>query len=63
VENTELIGQLLDKINDEIDELDAIMYNKYTRQPEGETARLTKREPRRTRPAAGEETADAKSVK
>jgi hypothetical protein len=34
VENTELIGQLLDKINAEIGELDAIMYNKYTRQPE-----------------------------
>jgi hypothetical protein len=34
VENTELIGQLLDKINGEIGELDAIMYNKYTRQPE-----------------------------
>ena len=34
VENTELIGQLLDKINFEIAELDAIMYNKYARQPE-----------------------------
>ena len=34
VENTELIGQLLDKINGEIGELDAIMHNKYTRQPE-----------------------------
>ena len=34
VENTELIGQLLDQINAEIAELDAIMHNKYTRQPE-----------------------------
>ena len=34
VENTGLIGELLGKINDEIGELDAIMYNKYTRQPE-----------------------------
>ena len=34
VENTELIGQLLGKINDEIGELDAIMHNKYARQPE-----------------------------
>lgn len=34
VENTELIGQRLDKINDEIGELDAIMHNKFTRQPE-----------------------------
>ncbi len=34
VENTELIRQLLDKINVEVGELDAIMHNKYTRQPE-----------------------------
>ena len=34
VENTELIGQLLDIMNDGIGELDAIMHNKYTRQPE-----------------------------
>ena len=34
VENTELIGQLLDQINAEIGELDAIIHNKYTRQPE-----------------------------
>jgi hypothetical protein len=34
VENTALIGQVLDKINYEIGELDAIMHNKYTRQPE-----------------------------
>ena len=34
VENTELIGQLLDKINGEIGELDAIRHNKYTRAPE-----------------------------
>jgi len=34
VENTELIGQLLGKINGEIGELDAIMHNKYARQPE-----------------------------
>ena len=34
VENTELLGQLLDQINAEIGDLDAIMHNKYTRQPE-----------------------------
>lgn len=34
VENTKLIGELLGQANDEITELDAIMYNKYTRQPE-----------------------------
>ena len=34
VENTELINQLPGKINDEVGELDAIMNNKYTRQPE-----------------------------
>ena len=34
VENTGLIGELLGKINDEISQLNAIMHNKYTRQPE-----------------------------
>ncbi len=34
VENTELIGQLLGKLNDEIAEIDAINHNKYARQPE-----------------------------
>ena len=34
VEDTELIGQLLGKLNTEIAELNAIMHNKYTRQPE-----------------------------
>lgn len=34
VENTELIGQLLGRASDEVTELDAIMHNKYTRQPE-----------------------------
>jgi len=34
VENTKLIGELLGDVNDVITELDAIMYNKYTRQPE-----------------------------
>jgi len=34
VENTRLIGELLTQINDEITQLDAIMYNKYTRHPE-----------------------------
>lgn len=34
VENTELIGQLLGRANDEVTELDALMHNKYTRQPE-----------------------------
>jgi len=32
--NTELIGELLTQINTEIVQLDAIMYNKYTRQPD-----------------------------
>jgi hypothetical protein len=34
VENTGLIGDLLGQVNNEISELDAIMHNKYTRQPE-----------------------------
>jgi hypothetical protein len=34
VENTKLIGELLGQANDIITQLDAIMYNKYTRQPE-----------------------------
>ena len=34
VENTGLIGQLLGQANDEVTGLDAIMHNKYTRQPE-----------------------------
>lgn len=34
VENTRLIGELLTQINTEITHLDAIMHNKYTRQPE-----------------------------
>lgn len=34
VENTKLIGALLGQANDEVTGLDAIMYNKYTRQPE-----------------------------
>jgi len=34
VENTELIGQLLGRAKDEVIELDAIMHNKYARQPE-----------------------------
>ena len=34
VEDTGLIGDLLGQVNDEITELDAIMHNKYTRQPE-----------------------------
>ena len=34
VENTGLIGELLKKINDEIAELDTLMHNKFTRQPE-----------------------------
>jgi hypothetical protein len=34
VESTNLIGGILGKINDEISELDTIMHNKYTRQPE-----------------------------
>lgn len=34
VENTELIGQILGKLGEEVAELDAIMHNKYARQPE-----------------------------
>jgi hypothetical protein len=34
VENTELIGHLLGQAGDDVTELDAIMHNKYTRQPE-----------------------------
>ena len=34
VENTELIGQLLGRVSDEVMELDAIMHNKYARNPE-----------------------------
>lgn len=34
VENTGLIGELLARSNNEVRELDAIMHNKYTRQPE-----------------------------
>jgi hypothetical protein len=34
VENTALIGALLGRGRDEVTELNAIMYNKYTRQPE-----------------------------
>lgn len=34
VENTGLIGQLLAQANKEVQELDAIMHNKYTREPE-----------------------------
>jgi hypothetical protein len=34
VENTELIGQILGKAADDVQELDAIMNNKYSRQPE-----------------------------
>jgi hypothetical protein len=41
VENTELIGQLLDKINDEIGELDAIIVLQI-HAPAGETARVAK---------------------
>ncbi len=34
MENTELIGQLLGKLGEEVAELDAMMHNKYARQPE-----------------------------
>lgn len=34
VENTELIGQLLGQAGDDVIELDAIMHNKFARQPE-----------------------------
>jgi hypothetical protein len=34
VENTGLIGQLLEQGGREVAELDSIMHNKYTRQPE-----------------------------
>lgn len=51
VENTELLGQLLDQINGEVGELDAIMHNKYARQPEKlrawQSARHVERAPQR----------------
>lgn len=34
VENTELIDELLGRASDDVTELDAIMHNKFTRQPE-----------------------------
>src|SRR5207248_8006584 len=34
VENTELIGQILGNAADDVQHLDAIMHNKYARQPE-----------------------------
>ena len=56
VENTELIGQLLGKLNDEIAEIDAINHNKYTRQPEKMRAWLSashvERAPQREKKAA-----------
>ena len=56
VENTELIGQLLGKLNDEIAEIDAINHNKYARQPEKMRAWLSashvERAPQREKKAA-----------
>lgn len=56
VENTKLIGELLGQANDVITKLDAIMYNKYTRQPEKlrawQSASHVERAPQRTQPAA-----------
>jgi hypothetical protein len=58
VENTALIDLLLGKINDEIAELEAIMHNKYTRQPEKLRAWQSASHIERA-PPAGEETADS----
>ena len=51
VENTELIGPILGKAADDVQELDAIMNNKYARQPEklraGQNASRVERAPQR----------------
>jgi hypothetical protein len=51
VENTDLIGQLLGEGNKEVKQLNAIMHNKYTRQPEKlrawESASTIERAPQR----------------
>jgi len=56
VENTALIGQLLGEINEVVSGLDAVMYNKYTRQPEKlrawQTASHVERAPQREKKAA-----------
>lgn len=61
VENTELIGQILGKAADDVQELDAIMNNKYSRQPEklrawqsaSRVERAPQREKKPTPPASG----------
>jgi hypothetical protein len=55
VESTRLVGELIGQMNDVITHLDAIMYNKYTRQPEKlrawQSASHVERAPRREKPA------------
>jgi hypothetical protein len=55
VESTGLIGELLSRANNEVRELDAIMHNKYTRQPEKlrawKSASHIERAPKRAAPA------------
>ncbi len=56
VENTELIGQLLGQAADQMIELDAILHNKYMRQPEKlhawQTASRVERAPQREKKTA-----------
>ena len=56
VESTSLIGELIGQMNDVITHLDAMMYNKYTRQPEKlrawQSASHVERAARREKPAA-----------
>ena len=56
VENTSLIGELLGEINREVAEIDAIVSNKFARQPEKlrawESASRVERAPQREKPAA-----------
>lgn len=50
VENTELIGQILGRAADDVQELDAIMNNKYARQPEKLAPHSGRRNQRRAAP-------------
>lgn len=63
VENTSLIGELLGEINREVAEIDAIVRNKFTRQPEKlrawASASRVERAPQREKPAAAAPAAGA----
>lgn len=56
VENTELIGQLLGQAGQQVTELDAVIHNKYTRQPEKlrawQSASRVERAPQREKKAS-----------